>query len=127
MKCFQFPGILLFMAYLFLLSCDKTQPETVADLPPDPETARIEGELRLMNLSQDAKAHTLKFGDENAFMKMENVPTQATQIHERTFYICPALGKPRLLLVGKIRVEVCYESPSKMSSEISQNPDSNPQ
>lgn len=86
-----------------------------------------------MNLSQDAKTHTLTFGDENAFMKTEDVPAQATQIHERTFYVCRALGKPRLLLVGKIRVEVCREfedynnkeSPSKMSNDMSQNPDSN--
>jgi len=118
-----------------MTSCDKKQVEAGADFPPDPETARIEGELRLMNLSRDAKTHALTFCDENAFMKSEDVPAQAIQIHEKTFYLCPVAHHPRFLLVGKIRVEVCREikdyDHSKVSpgtsDDISQNSDSNPQ
>ena len=88
-----------------------------------------------MYLSQEAKNHTLKFGDGNTFMKTEDVPAQASQIHEMTFYICPAAHNPRLLLVGKIRIEVCNgkkdhindKSPFKMSNELHQNPVFNPQ
>jgi len=135
MSCFQLTGLLLFIVCLLMKSCGKTQVEPGTDFPPDQETARIGGELCLMNLSQDAKNHTLKLGDGNAFIKTERIPAQVTQIHERTFYICPATHNPRLLLVGKIRVEVCREMedyyndelPPMMSNDMSQNPDSNPQ
>ncbi|MCK5170955.1 MAG: hypothetical protein KAQ75_13840, partial [Bacteroidales bacterium] len=116
-------------------SCGKTQPEPAADFPTDPGTVKISGDVSLINLSQDTKSHKLTFGDGTAFTKTEEAPTQASQIREKSFYVCPAAGNPRLLLVGKIRVEICgemkdynnYESPPKRSNEISQNPDFNSQ
>lgn len=115
MNCYQITGLLPFIVCLLVVSCDDTQVEPGTDFQPDQETAEIKAELHLMNLSQDTKNHTLKFGNGNAFMKPEDVPAQAAQIHEKSFYICPVAHNPRLLLVGKIRVEV------------HKNPDSNPQ
>lgn len=84
-----------------------------------------------MNLSQDAKSRKLTIGKNNAFTKMGEVPAQATQLYERTFILNPTASNPRVLLVGKIRVEVCSEvnhisngdSPARQSSDLSQNPD----
>jgi hypothetical protein len=75
----------------------------------------------------------LTFGDATAFTNMEEVPIQASQIQEKSIYICPTAGNTRVLLVGKIRIEVCremrdynnHESPPNRSNEISHNPDFN--
>jgi len=135
MNRFQLPGPVLIIYCLFVISCGNNQPEAEDDFPTDPETARIGGELYLINLSQDAKSHTWTFGEGSSFTRTEGAPTQATKIRERTFYVCPIARNPRLHLIGKIRFEVCsemkdynpYESPPNKSNEISRNPDFNPQ
>jgi len=132
---FRFPGVLPFIACLLALGCDKTPAENEAKFPPDSETARIEGELRLINLSRDARTYSRTFGDENPFIKSQGAPAPITQVHEKSFCVIPMAHHPRLILVGKIRVEVCREpedhnlkdSAPKMSNEMSQNPASYPQ
>ena len=135
MNFFRLHRVLPIIACLLAISCDQTEAEPEAESTHDIETARIKGELRLINLSQDAKSHTLSFGESNAFMKTEDVPAPATQVHEKSFYLVPTAHHPRLILVGKIRVEVCREpedhnhkeSASKMSNDMSRNPASYPQ
>ena len=88
-----------------------------------------------MKLSQDAKNRNLTIGNSDAPKIMEEIRVQATQIHEKTFYLVPSVRNPRLLLVGKIRIEACSEiqdysnddSPATQSNDISQKPDLNPQ
>jgi hypothetical protein len=134
MKFFQLPVLLLLMGSLFLISCGETPNEPGPDATRDPETARIEGELCLMNCSQDAKNRNLTFGKSNDFMKTGEVPTPARQVYERAFILSPVASNPRLLLVGKIRLEVCSEihENSNDNSNTSQpndeggNPDLNP-
>ena len=130
MNCFRFPGVLTLLACLLAISCNRTEPEPKAEFPSDSATARIKTELRLMNLSEDAKTHTLSFGESNAFTERKEVPTQAVQIHEKNFYICPALRNPRFLLVGKMRVEVSTmtdhessESSPRFSNDMTHHPD----
>jgi len=114
-----------------VIGCEKTQPEPASGFPMDQETVKIGGDVCLINLSQSAKIHTWTIGESHAFTKKQKTPTQATQIHEKSFYVCPAPGNPRLLLVGKIRIEVFrgmedynnHASPSNRSYEINQNPD----
>ena len=135
MKCFQLPGLLLFMGYLFLISCDETQQESRTVSSGDPKAARIEGEVCLMNLSQDAKSRNLTIGKSNSFTKMGEVPAQAEQFYERTFILNPATSNPRLILVGTIRVEVCrevkhnsnHDSPARHSMDLNQDPGPKPQ
>jgi hypothetical protein len=135
MKFFQLARLLLFMGCLFLISCDETQPEPEASYSGDPETAKIEGELCLMNCSKDAKSRNLTFGKSNEFVKTGEVPTPAKQIYERTFILSPVASNPRLLLVGKIRLEVCSDiqdnsdlhSTARQSGDAGRNPDFNPQ
>jgi hypothetical protein len=135
MKWCKLSGTLSIICCLLITGCDTRQVEPGTDFQPDPETARIEAELHLMNLSQEAKYHTLKFGEGNAFMKKENVPVHDLQIHERTFYICPTTNNPRLLLMGKIRVEVSrvksdintFDSSPNRVNEKSQNQEVYPQ
>lgn len=134
MKFFQLPGLLLFIGSLFLISCDETPNEPGADAPRDPETARIEGELCLMNCSQDAKSRNLTIGKSNDFMKTGEVPTPARQVYERAFILSPVASNPRLLLLGKIRLEVCSEiqdnsndnSNTGQPNDAGRNPDLNP-
>jgi hypothetical protein len=135
MKCFQFPGILLFMGCLYLLGCDEKRPEPEAAYPGDPETAKIEGELSLMNFSKDSKSRNLTFGNNHALTSMTEAPEQTMQVHERIFYLGPAARNPRLLLVGKIRIEFCREiqdssndeSPTEQSNDKNQNWDLSPE
>ena len=129
MKCFHLPGLLLVTGSLFLIGCDERTYEPEAGFQGERETARIKAELRLMNLSQDAKSHTLTVGERNAFNETKEIPSQATQIHEKSYYICPSVRNPRFLIVGKIRVEVSREiqeysndvSFAKKSNALSQN------
>jgi len=134
MNRFQLPGLSYFIFCLLVIGCEKTQPEPVSGFPMDQETVKIGGDVCLINLSsqnQNTKSHTWTIGESHAFKRTQKVPTQATQIYKKTFFVCPAPGNPRLLLVGKIRVEVCrgmkeynnHASPSNRSHEISQNPD----
>ena len=109
MNRFHLPGPLLIIYCLLVISCGKTQPEPAADFPTDPGTAKISGDVYLINLSQDTKSHNLTFGEGTAFTKTEEALTQASQIREKSFYVCPVAGFPRLILVGKIRVEICGE------------------
>ena len=109
MNRFHLPGPVLIIYCLLVISCGKTQPEPAADFPTDPETVKISGDVCLINLSQDTKSHKLTFGEGTAFTKTEEFPTQASQIQEKSFYVCPSAGNPRLLLVGKIRIEICDE------------------
>lgn len=126
MNRFHLPGPLLIIYCLLVISCGKTQPEPFADFPTDPGTVKISGDVSLINLSQDTKSHKLTFGDGTAFTNMEDVPIQGSQIQEKTFYVCPAACNPRLLLVGKIRIEICrekkdynnYESPPNRPNSL---------
>ena len=135
MKCFHVPGLLLVMGSLSLIGCDERTYEPEADSQGERETARIKAELRLMNLSQDAKSHTLTVGERNAFNETKEIPTQTTQIHEKSYYICPSIRNPRFLIVGKIGVEVSreiedsttYESSPKMAGDLNQDPKFHPQ
>ncbi len=113
MNRFHLPGPVLIIYCLLVISCGKTQPEPAANFPTDPGTVKISGDVCLINLSQDTKSHKLTFGEGTSFTKTEEVPTQASQIQEKSFYVCPAAGNPRLLLVGKIQVRrVSYRSDS---------------
>ena len=113
MNRFHLPGPLLIIYCLLVISCGKTQPEPAADFPIDPGTVKISGDVNLINLLQDSKSHKLTFGEGTAFTKTEEVPSQASQIREKSFYVCPAAGNPRLLLVSKLRVRrVGYRSDS---------------
>ena len=109
MNRFHLPGPLLIIYCLLVISCGKTQPEPFADFPTDPGTVKISGDVCLINLSQDTKSHKLTFGDGSAFTSMEEVPIQTSQIHDKSIYVCPAAGNPRVLFVGKIRIEICSE------------------
>ena len=130
MKCFHLPGHLLLIASLCLISCDERTYDPEADSQGELETARIEAELRLMNLSQDAKSQTLTVGELNAFNETKKIPAQNIQIHEKSYYICPSIRNPHLLIVGKIRVEVPSEMednnkhdlPRKMANDRTQDP-----
>ena len=109
MNRFHLPGPLLIIYCLLVISCGKTQPEPAVDFPTDPGTVKISGDVSLINLSQDTKSHKLTFGDGTAFKKIEDVPIQGSQIQEKSFYVCLAAGNPRVLLVGRIRIEICSE------------------
>jgi hypothetical protein len=126
MNCFQLPGLILIIGFLFLNSCDETPHATEAGSPGDPETARIEAELSFMNFSQEVKSRNLTIGKSNDFAKMGEVPAQAKQIYERTFILSPVASNPRLFLVGKIRLEVCkdFKDSSTENSFTSQLSDS---
>jgi hypothetical protein len=121
MNRFHLPGPLLFMFGLLVISCGKTQPEPAVDFPTDPGTIKISGDVSLINLSQDTKSRKLTFGEGTALTKMEEAPTQASQIREKSFYVCPVAGFPRLILVGKIRVEICDESPRNRPGSLKES------
>jgi hypothetical protein len=104
-----------------VISCGKTQPEPAVDFPTDPGTVKISGDVSLINLSQDIKSRKFTFGDGTAFTNMEDVPIQASRIQEKSIYVCPAPGNPRVLLVGKIRIEICDESPRNKSNSLKES------
>ncbi len=106
---------------LLVISCGTTQPEPVTDFPMAPETVKISGDFCLINLSRETKSHKLTFGNGTAFTKTKEVPTQALQIQEKSYYICPTPGNPQLLLVGKIRVEICREMKDYNNYEYSES------
>lgn len=125
----------MFMGCLLLLSCDEKLPEPEAEYPSDQETAKIEGELSLMNISNDAESRNLTVGNNFALKKMGEDPAQATQAHEKIFLLGPISVNSRILLVGKIRLEVCKEnkdfsksdSHTKQSHDLNKDSDLNPE
>ena len=121
MNRFHLPGPLLIIYCLLVISCGKTQPEPAVDFPTDPGIVKISGDVSLINLSQDTKNHKLTFGDGTAFTNMEDVSIQGSQIQEKSIYVCPSAGNPRVLLVGKIRIEVCNESPRNRSNSLKES------
>ena len=121
MNRFHLPGPLLIIYCLLVISCGKTQPEPAVDFPTDTGSVKISGNVSLINLSQDTKSHKLTFGDGTAFTNMEDVPIQGSQIQEKSIYVCPAAGNPRVLLVGKIRIEICDESPCNKSNSVKES------
>ena len=121
MNRFHLPGPVLIIYCLLVISCGKTQPEPAADFQSDPGTVKISGDVCLINLSQDTKSHKLTFGDGTAFTNMEENPIQGSQIQEKSIYVCPAAGNPRVLLVGKIRIEICDESPRNKSNSLKES------
>ena len=118
MNRFHLPGPLLIIFGLLVISCGKTQPEPAVDFPSDPRTVKISGDVSLINLSQDTKSNKLTFGEGAAFTNMEENPIQGSQIQEKSIYVCPTPGNPRVLLVGKIRIEICDESPRNRSNSL---------
>ena len=104
---------LLAINCLLVISCGKTQTEPAAAFPTDAEEVQISGDVSLINLSQDTKGNMLTFGDVTGFAGAEDISKQASQIQEKSLFICPAAKNPRLFLVGKIRVKrVVYRSDS---------------
>jgi len=121
MNRFHLPGPLLFMFGLLVISCGKTQTEPAVDFPTDPGTIKISGDVSLVNLSKDIKSHKSTFVDGTAFTNMEENPIQGSQIQEKSIYVCLAAGNPRVLLVGKIRIEICDKSPRNRPNSLQES------
>jgi len=121
MKHFHLPGPLLIIFSLLVISCGKTQPEPAVDFPTDPGTVKISGDVSLIHLSKDAKSHKLTFGEGATFTKMEENLIPGLQIHEKSIFVCPAAGNPRVLFVGKIRIEISREMKDYNNDESPRN------